>query len=266
MPDPSTPQASGRDLARQALAAYKTGRTPGQNTGPTRKRTRRVREDRAGGRDPLRLGTLLDRIAAEQAWTTSLEGGNIIDQWPTLCPQFVGKVQPLEFREDTGQLVVRPCSDAYGAQLRLLGGQLCKQINDKLGSIVVKSLGVMRVGEVTTPPTAAEPKSAAAPTGLVRTPETASPGYQRTRAVAREHKPDRTSLLTPAARAAIERQNEALRERREPEESFTEFVAQQERLEEQAGPPADSLEASIRAALAYKHSGGREPRRLFEAS
>jgi len=262
------PQASGRDLARQALAAYKAGRTPGQGpSGPGRKKTRRLREDRTGGRDPVGLGALLGRIADEQAWTTSLDGGNIIDQWPTLCPQYVGKVQPLEFREDKGQLIVRPCSDAYAAQLRLLGGQLCKQINDKLGSVVVKSLGVLPVGQVTIPQAAVDEPKPTAPAAPVNTPETASPGYQKTRAVARDHKPDRTSLLAPAARAAIERQNQALRSRREPEEAFTELVAQIELLEKQAGPPSGSLEASIRAALAHKHSGpAAEPRRLFEAS
>lgn len=269
-------QASGADAARQALAAWKAGRTPGQAPAP-RKKSRRVREDRTGGRDPIGLGGVLGRIAAEQGWKTSLDGGSILDQWPTLCPQYVGKVQPVEFREEKGQLVVRPGSDAYAAQLRLLGGQLCKQINDKLGRDIVRSLGVLPVGalaatrpDVTNdgPERFTAVNQTTPPTGPVHTRDTASPGYHLAMAEHQAHKRTRDTAMAPYVREALERQNQALRAHREDEEAFTDAVAERERLEAQheLEQPADSLQASIQAALRYKHSGVREPRRLFEAS
>lgn len=275
MSDQAQPTASGRDLARQALAAYKAGRTPGQTTGPTPKKPRRVRQDRTGGRDPIGFGDVLARIGNEQDWNNRLRGGSILDQWDILCPQFVGHVQAVAFDAERGCLDLRPGSHAYATQLRLLGTQLRKQINDKLGTITVRSLRVLPVGAVTepSPATDAQPQlsrrdnSADAP---VRTRNTASPGYRRALETALAHKPDRTRHLSPIRAAAIDRQNQALTEHREPESAFTDAIAEQERIEKQADrqQPADPLKASVQAALQYKHSGGSLPpvRRLFEAS
>lgn len=264
----SDPTATGADLARMALqAARRAAKTKPAIGRPARaKRTRGARSD---GRDPMPLGAALTRLMDEHGWDTAVTGGNILDQWAELCPELAGKVQPVAYDPERGILELRPGSHAHATQLRWLERQLCQRINTKLGTTAVRSLRILAVAAIVDQPAvlAAEPgpasTAAAAP---VRTPETASPGYQHARAVALEHKPDRTSLLTPAARAAIERQNQALRDRRESEEAFTEYVAQLEILKAKAGPPDGSLEASIQAALAYKYSGGREPRRLFEAS
>ena len=262
----SEPTTAGADLARMALqAARRSAKTKPASGRPARaKRTRGARRD---GRDPMPLGAALTRLMDEHGWDTAVTGGNLLDQWNELCPELAGKVQPVSYDPERGILELRPGSHAHATQLRWLERQLCQRINSKLGTTAVRSLRVLPVASIVDQSAVPAASPAPAPAAPVRTPRTASPGYQRARAVALEHKPDRTNLLAQAARAAIERQNEVLRARREPENAFTDAVAQQELLEAQAGPSAGTLEASIRAALAYKHTRGtREPRRLFEAS
>lgn len=262
----SDPTATGADLARMALqAARRAAKTKPDTRRPTR--SKRSRSTRGDGRDPMPLGTALNRLMDEHGWDTAVTGGNLLDQWTDLCPELAGKVQPVAYDPERGILDLRPVSHAYATQLRWLERQLCQRINTKLGATAVRALRILPVAALAGQPAEPAPPVPERPATPVRTPETASPGYQQARAVALQHKPDRTNLLTPTARAAIERQNQALRARRESEEAFTEYVAQLEILEQQAGPANGTLEASIQAALAYKHTGGsREPRRLFEAS
>lgn len=256
--------ASGRDLARQALAQYKA--TARQNPSPVRKPRRRTRTDRTGGRDPIGFGAVLAGLNVDYEWGVALDGGSILDRWATLCPQFVDTVQPIAYDPNTGRLDLRPVSHAYAANLRLLGGQLCKQINDKVGKPVVRSIRVLPVGAIT-PPSA--PQAAQEPSqdmGPVITRDTASPGYQRTLAIHQEHRGDPDRPANPHVAAALERQNQALRDRREPETAFTDAVAGRGQLTEQQ--PTDSLEASLRAARARAAAdrAGREPVRLFGAA
>jgi hypothetical protein len=262
------PTASGQDLARQALNAYKAG---AKNTpGPARKaKTNTRRVDRSGGRDPVGVGPLIGTVTAEQGWHISLGGGGILGQWAELCPQYIGRVKAVAFDPERGRLDLRPRNQAYAAQLRLLGGQLAKQINDKLPTPIVRSIRILPVGAITAQETntaAAAPTREAAP---VRTRETASRGYQRALAAALEHRVDLLPA-NPLYRAALEASDRALADprRREPEELFTDAVVAQE-------PSADEqrteLEASIRAARirARQEKSGAvlaEPVRLFGAA
>lgn len=270
MTDRTPQRASGADAARQALAAWKAGRTPGQ--APAKKKPRRIREDRTGGRDPIGLAALLGRINDEQGWAIGLTGGNLIDQWAALCPdRYRGHLEPVAFHTEQGQLDIRPDSHAYATELRMCAPILVRELNQKLGRIAVRNIRVLTVGAVAnTPRPETERPPLEQPAAPVRTRDTASPGYRQALETALAHKPDRTRHLNPIAAAAIDRQNQALTEHREPEEAFTDAVAEQERLEALAErqQSADPLEAAVRAALAYKHSGGSTPpvRRLFEAS
>lgn len=257
--------ASGVDLARQALAAYKATAKTAPAPQPKRRRTRRA--DRGAGRDPILLGAALGTINAEQGWGVGLTAGNIIDQWATLCPQYADHVQPAAYDQDRGRLDLRPTSHAYAAQLRLLGGQLCKQINDKLGRDAVRSIRVLPVGG--TPagpaPVATVEATAPAPAGPIRTRETASPGYRKALESALAHRPG-TGATNPHIVAAVRRQDHCLADpaRREPPEAFTDAVAAHEALTAKA--PVDSLDASIRAALARKHRGDQPVRRAFDVA
>ena len=253
-----TPQLSGKDLARQALAAYKaTARTaPAAPAKPRRKRTVR----RGDGRDPVSLAAALQGLGADLPMEAGLAGGNLLDQWPQLCPQYVGRVQAAGYDEHTGRLDLRPTSHAYAAQLRLRGGQLAKQINDKLGRPTVRSIRVLPVGAARTAgPTAAPVVETAESQEPVKTRETASPGYRQALAAVLEHRPE-PRHTDPYIAAALERQEAALRAMR------TTDVEEPEQLTERR---VDRSEAVRRAALERKRqeqAGGDVPRRLFGAA
>ncbi|MEU6925494.1 DciA family protein [Streptomyces sp. NPDC046631] len=255
------PTASGADLARQALAAYKSTARPGTQPKP---RTRTRRADRGSGRDPVGLGPLLGRVSIEQGWGNSLSAGSIIDQWANLCPQYVGKVEPVHYDAERRVLELRPCSPAYAAQLRLLGGQLAKQINDKVGSEVVRAIRPLPVGQVSaTPssqPTVAPQPPIAAP---VKTRDTASPGYQAARSAIRPKTPH-----TVDARVVKAMQRQAHAMLREPAAAFTDAVVARQELEAAAAAEnPDPLLESIRAAVAYKHCGADQTvRRAFDVA
>jgi hypothetical protein len=260
-----TPQRSGRDLARQALAAYKaTARTqPSTPAKPARKRTVR----RGSGRDPVTLATAITALGADLPLEAGIAGGNILDQWPTLCPQYADRVQPVAYDEQRGRLDLRPGSHAYAAQLRILGGQLAKQINDKMGKPVVRSIRVLPVGTVPQhdayTAVYASPAETAQPETPVKTRETASPGYR----AALAHKPPREPQ-NPYIAEAIRAQDAALRAKRLPESDDRDAYWAQRDAAEKAGPEPGSIDASIAAAIARKRQEqtGSEPRRLFGAA
>ncbi|MFH8581666.1 DciA family protein [Streptomyces zaomyceticus] len=261
-------QQSGRDLARQALAAYKVGRRPG--TGPVAP-ARRTQRRRSDGRDPQTFATVLERLGAEQGWTAGVQGGDLIARFTELCPQFDGRVIAVAWHADRGRLDLRPGSHAYAANLRLLGAQLCQQINTKLGHDTVRAIGVLPVASLgpsaTTPgPVLAEP--AAAPT------PPPSAGYLRAVAAHHEHRGDPVPQTEFAERvaAARARQDAALVARRLPAEEHAEYLAQLEmqQQKEQRRQPPTGIEASIRAAQHYartgRPAGGREPQQVLGAA
>lgn len=269
MPDTTpSPAASGRDLARQALAAYKAkaGNSP---TGHQPRRQIKQRTDRTGGRDPIPLESLLGQIGSEQDWAAGVGGGSILDQWTTLCPQYEGRVDAVAYDPDSGRLDLRPGSDSYAAQLRLLGGQLGKQINDKVGRVVVRRVRILPTGpcDRQRADTGNCPASTSAPppSPVRREPP---PGYRQAIALARQHKPDPHQFANPFLKAAIEASDRSLADprNREPAHLHAEAVAEAERLA--ALQPADTLETSVRAARAEarRQREGRMPQQVFRGT
>ena len=261
-----TPQASGADLARQALAA---ARANAKNTPtPQAKKARpTIRPHRGECSDPTGLAGILAKLTAEQGWNNNLDGGSILDQWPTLCPQYVGLVQAVAYDDERGRLDLRPGSHSYAAQLRLLGGQLAKQINDKLGRPVVRTIRVLPVGNITT--TQAAPADTGRPyaEAPVRTREDGCPGYQNNRAIVLEHKPE-PPPVNPYVQEAMARQENALRTNRQPETEHRDAVWAQDDAEQKAGPAPGSVEESLARARAYARQtrAGRAPRRAFDVA
>lgn len=261
----NTPQLSGSDLARQALlaarAAARSAPTPAPAK-PRRKRTMRTGD----GREPVSLASAIAGLNADVPLETGVAGGSVIDQWPTLCPQYAGTVEPVAYDPDRGRLDLRPASHAYAAQLRLLGGQLAKQINDKMGRPVVRTIRVLPVGNVTTAQTVKPTPAAVEPEALVKTRETASPGYRAALEAALAHKPERQPT-NPYVLEAIARQERALRRKRQPESEHREAMWAQ--LDAKAEPEPGSMEASEQAARAYarrERAGLNTPRRAFDVA
>lgn len=262
MSDSPAGPGSGRDLARQALAAYKAT----AKTTPAPKNTRRAQRAvrRGEHRDPVALGTALTRVSAEQGWDIGIGGGDLLDRWAVLCPQYADTVRPEAFDTDRGILVLRPDSYATATGLRLLGGQLAKQINDKIGRDLVARIRILPVGpaDTTHPSPAATATQPAPPIAPVRTRETASPGYQQALEAALKHRPG-TPRRNPLQQAAIDRQSAVLAApaNREPETAFTDAVAELERL---APPAVDDAERIRQAAIARKHAGDQPVRRALD--
>lgn len=265
MPEPEQ-KPSGLDLAREALAEYKKRTWAVPTDSPARTKPKPKRFIRTGERrDPAPLRAALAALSTDPKWEAGVAGGSVIDQWPTLCPQYVGLVQPVHYDEHRGRLDLRPGSHSYAAQLRILGGQLAKQINDKIGRTVVRTIRVLPVGNVTVPGPAAT-HGRLEESGPVKTRETASPGYQQALQAHQAAKID-DKPTNPYIAAAVERQNQMLSHpaNREPATAFADAVAAQERLAE---PQLSESERARRAALAYKRSGGDAApvRRAFDVA
>ncbi|WP_329321653.1 DciA family protein [Streptomyces sp. NBC_01262] len=265
------PELSGIDLARVALqAAREAARirpadAPG-GRGSTRRRGRSIR--RMDGREPMTFGAAITELMAERAWEAPIAGGSVIDQWPDIAPELVGRVVPVRFDEDSGQLDLRPVSPAYATQLRLLGRQMIARINTKTGREAVKSIRVLPPGpdqgaQAGGAPGSASPTSLeAAEAAPVRTRETASAGYREALATVQAAKPE--NLANPAIRAAIERQNQALLRKREPEVAFTDGQVLRDQL---LGREAAAADVENRArARARAEKAGRLPHvaRVFD--
>lgn len=259
----SEPELSGVDLARSALLAARAAakNTPVQpqkkRTGPSR------RTQRTGGRDPIGLADAITSMMGDRGWEPPETGGSILDQWPTIAPELVGKVTAERFEHDTGVLHLRPASPAYATQLRLFQAQTLRRIHEKTGTRSVRALRILAPGAPAVPdtPTLESADRPAAETP-VRTRADGCPGYQDARAVALEHRPDRPPI-NPYVEEAMRRQEAALRAGRQPD---TEWAQD----EQQIRPRPGSMAASEAAARAYarqqRSASGQTPRRVFDAA
>ncbi|MFF3558267.1 DciA family protein [Streptomyces tsukubensis] len=263
---------SGVDLARVALAnARAASKTLPQTKRRTGASTRRRRGD---GRDPLPFGAAITQMMAERGWDMAARGGSVLDQWPTIAPELAGKVAATAFEEETRTLHLRPCSDAYRTQLHLHQAQIIAKVNTAVGADTVRHLKVLVPGGVAAPaapaPEAPPVSEKPAPAAQSAGPRPKNPGYLAALAAHQQHRTTRDHEMDARVRAAAEDQNRRLRRNREPEQAFTEVAAQEEILRNQheRAHPSDTLEASVRAALAYKRRGDAQApaRRLSAAS
>lgn len=256
------PEPAGVDLARIALnAAKQRAKAQGAAT-PRERRQQRTAARRRGGRDPLTLATALDRLTADRGWELPTAGGSILDQWPAIAPELVGKVAAVRFDAETRTLHLRPASPAYGTQLRMFQRQMLARIADKTGGQTVRVLRVLPPGPIPDTPSAGPGDGAleeAAPprhTPAPRTRADAADGYHHALAAAQAHRSART--VDPAVAAAIARQNAA--QAREPEHAFTDAVeaTAQARRQNDGGNDAEQVrQAALQRARAEK--AGRAP-------
>ena len=260
-----TPQASGADLARMALAAARKAAKTASAPGP--RKTRRTRPARGEGRDPQGLASILGRLTAEQGWDTGLDGGNLLDQWPTIAPtELATTVQPVAYDHDRGVLELRPSSPAYATQVRLFQQQLAKHLNTALGRPAVRAIRVLAPSATATAAdTAPEPEPAKPVEAPVKTRETASAGYRATLEAALTHRPERQPT-DPYIAEALTRQEHALRTNRQPETEHADAVWEIDRLTSNQPDPADTIRRAAIARARHEKAGGDVPRRLFGAA
>lgn len=147
------PEPSGVDLARVALRAAKEQARARGAAVQQRKQARRgggLRSGaRADGRDPLPLGTAINRLITERGWETPAAVGGVMGRWPQIVGEDLAKhCVPLRYDEDPDErvLTVQCDSTAWATQLRLLAPQLVARLNADLGQGTVRMIKVLGPG------------------------------------------------------------------------------------------------------------------------
>ncbi|HEY3479182.1 MAG TPA: DciA family protein, partial [Streptomyces sp.] len=230
------PELSGVDLARSALLAARAAAR--NNPAPQQKKRTNTsrRTARAGGRDPIGLAAAITGMMGDRGWEPPETGGSILDQWPSIAPELVGKVTAERFEHDTGILHLRPASPAYATQLRLFQAQTLRRIHEKTGHRSVRALRILAPGTpaATTQAGPEQPPAATPAETPIRTRDDGCPGYQDALAVVLEHRPE-PPTTNPYVAEAMARQEAALRANRQPENEHRDAV-----WAEDAGRPVPS--------------------------
>ncbi|MFD5336274.1 DUF721 domain-containing protein [Streptomyces hawaiiensis] len=151
-PKPSKPpEPSGVDLARVALRAAKDAARARGAAAQQKKQSRRgggLRSGaRADGRDPMALGSAINRLITERGWEAPAAVGGVMGRWPQIVGEDVAKhCEPERYDEDERVLTVRCDSTAWATNLRLLAPTLVARLNEDLGHGRVKLIKVQGPG------------------------------------------------------------------------------------------------------------------------
>jgi predicted nucleic acid-binding Zn ribbon protein len=145
-----TPEPSGVDLARVALRAAREQARARGDAAQQKKQARRggLRSGaRADGRDPMALGSAINRLITERGWETPAAVGGVMGRWPQIVGEDVAKhCVPERYDEDERVLVVRCDSTAWATNLRLLAPTLVARLNEDLGHGAVLQIKVLGPG------------------------------------------------------------------------------------------------------------------------
>lgn len=149
--DRPVPEPSGVDLARVALRAAKEAARARGEAAQQRKQARRgggLRSGaRADGRDPMALGSAINRLITERGWEAPAAVGGVMGRWPQIVGEDVAKhCVPEKYDEDERVLTVRCDSTAWATNLRLLAPTLVARINEDLGHGSVRMIKVQGPG------------------------------------------------------------------------------------------------------------------------
>jgi hypothetical protein len=260
--DAASTTPSGVDLARVALqAAKERARKRGEQPGTGKpRRARAGRSVRGDGREPVGLAAAFQQLVTERAWEVPAAGGTVLQQWPAIAPDLAPHVRAVGFDAEGGRLDLLPDSPAYATQLRMSTTRLIAMANQAAGREAVRSIRVLPPGTRTSIPATDVPQKEVAPeqAGSVRTREDACAGYRQALGAHQAAKAQQGDRLPPAVRAAVERQDQALRRRREAEAAFGDGQAALEQLRARAAREASPDRSRARALrrLADERDGG----------
>lgn len=126
------PEVVRAALNRARAAAQARGVRPGQ---PGRRKVVQP-EQRSGpgrdGRDPVLLGDLIPRIAAERGWSGDLQANGVIARWREIVgEQVADHTEPESF--DDGVLVIRADQTSWAQELRLQLPRLRELVEAEVG-------------------------------------------------------------------------------------------------------------------------------------
>ncbi|MER7696341.1 DciA family protein [Streptomyces sp. NPDC096095] len=147
------PEVTGVDLARVALRAAKEQARARGAAAQQRKQARRGGGLRSGarsdGRDPLALGSAINRLITERGWETPAAVGGVMGRWPQIVgDDLANHCVPLRYDDDPDARVLTVSCDstAWATQLRLLAPQLVARLNADLGQGTVRMIKVVGPG------------------------------------------------------------------------------------------------------------------------
>ncbi|MBM7437908.1 DciA family protein [Streptomyces sp. HB132] len=147
------PEVSGVDLARVALRAAKEQARARGAAAQQKSQARRGGGLRSGarsdGRDPLALGSAINRLIMERGWETPAAVGGVMGRWPQIVGgDLANHCVPVRYDEDPAErvLTVQCDSTAWATQLRLLAPQLVARLNTDLGQGTVRMIRVLGPG------------------------------------------------------------------------------------------------------------------------
>ncbi len=147
------PEVTGVDLARVALRAAKEQARARGAAAQQKKQARRGGGLRSGarsdGRDPLALGSAINRLITERGWETPAAVGGVMGRWPQIVGADLAKhCVPLRYDDDPDARVLTVSCDstAWATQLRLLAPQLVARLNADLGQGTVRMIKVVGPG------------------------------------------------------------------------------------------------------------------------
>ncbi|GGX78271.1 DUF721 domain-containing protein [Streptomyces fructofermentans] len=144
------PEPSGVDLARVALRAAKEQARARGDAARQKKQARRggLRSGaHADGRDPMALGSAINRLINERGWEAPAAVGGVMGRWPQIVGDDLAKhCEPEKYDEEERVLIVRCDSTAWATNLRLLAPQLVARLNEDLGHGTVRLIKVLGPG------------------------------------------------------------------------------------------------------------------------
>jgi predicted nucleic acid-binding Zn ribbon protein len=92
-------------------------------------------------RDPQLIGSSLQRLVAEQGWSTDLAVHALFGRWESIVGSTVAEhCRPRSFADT--QLVVTADSTAWATQMRLLSPTIVRRLNEELGHGTVTRVSV----------------------------------------------------------------------------------------------------------------------------
>ncbi|MFE6408825.1 DUF721 domain-containing protein [Streptomyces sp. NPDC057837] len=148
-PEPKKePEPSGVDLARVALRAAKEAARARGDAAQQKKQARRgggLRSGaRADGRDPMALGSAINRLITERGWEAPAAVGGVMGRWPQIVgEQLAGHCTPQRYDEDERVLIVQCESPVWATEVRRLAPVLVARLNEDLGHGTVRHIKVV---------------------------------------------------------------------------------------------------------------------------
>lgn len=149
--DPAATEAETVDapaaaLLRARAAAEARGERRVRSAAALHRSAARDTATRAGiarrtGRDPLNLGSVVDRMVKDRGWSTPVSVGSVIGRWPQIVgPDIAAHCTPDAFRETTLHVVCD--STAWATQVRLLVPTLLARFDADIGPGILTAIKV----------------------------------------------------------------------------------------------------------------------------